>query len=442
MTGLYPPLLWAVALLGAVISGVLMVVVHPLAPVVLLLGGCVVLLGLTSPFYLLLGFLAVLFLRPAEFFPFLAPLQLGKVIALGALGLFILRKLALRDKEWAASEHNKWMILLTVAIILSSLFGSYSSHSFQVFKDVFVKILVLWLLIMNLVNSKRRAYQFQYGLAITCAILGGYVIYIKMSGQAQIEGSRAGAVGMLGDPNDLALTMLMVTPFLVSARLEVTGKLRTFTTVLLVCTLGGIISTQSRGGLLGLMGGLSFILLPRVKNKAMLLAIGAPILLALAAAMGLAERKGLESDGLDQSAEHRIVAWTAGMHMFKAHPILGVGFEQFPASFINYTTEATDREIMAAHNSFVKCVAEVGLAGFIPFCMLVLSSFVVGLKVWRKARDAPPGLERAYMNGVLGNFVSVMISCFFLSQTWLWFIYIVFAQTATAERIWLQEETA
>lgn len=46
------------------------------------------------------------------------------------------------------------------------------------------------------------------------------------------------------------------------------------------------------------------------------------------------------------------------------------------------------------------------------------------------------------MTGVLGNSVSVINAGFFPSQTGLWFVYIVFAQAATAEWVWLQEETA
>ncbi len=65
---------------------------------------------------------------------------------------------------------------------------------------------------------------------------------------------------------------------------------------------------------------------------------------------------------LDESASERLVAWTEGLEMLKAQPILGVGYGQF-----------LDHHTLTAHNSLVLCFAETGLLG----CFFWVGLFVV-----------------------------------------------------------------
>jgi len=38
--------------------------------------------------------------------------------------------------------------------------------------------------------------------------------------------------------------------------------------------------------------------------------------------------------------------------------------------------------------------------------------------------------------GNVGNLAAVLTAAFFLSQTWMWFVYILFAQTAALRRLY------
>jgi O-antigen ligase len=70
-------------------------------------------------------------------------------------------------------------------------------------------------------------------------------------------------------------------------------------------------------------------------------------------------------DAQEASAQGRIEAWAAGLQMVKFHPILGVGFGEFP-----------NLHGRVAHNSFVHSFAELGILGGFLF---------VGLFYWHFA---------------------------------------------------------
>ena len=73
-----------------------------------------------------------------------------------------------------------------------------------------------------------------------------------VTGAVAVEGSRAAFVGLLGDPNDLALILLSFAPFALEAALCNQGKTRFRFGFVYAVLVIGVLTTQSRGGLLGI----------------------------------------------------------------------------------------------------------------------------------------------------------------------------------------------
>ena len=428
--------LLAVTLVGGAL-GWSMVSTHPLLPFGLLLAIAGGLALVSSPFATMLGFIAVLTIRPAELMPALEPLMLGKLTMAGAILYAILTRLVRRDLSIAKSGMNPYMLWLTVGVAISTALSTERQYSAVMFTDVFVKIVVLYLLIVNLTDTVGRAIALQTALAAFSGFIGGYTIYAKLTSEVLVEGSRAAGVGMLGDPNDTALTLLLVTPFLIAAVLETRGVRRWPFLALLALTLGGIIATQSRGGLIGLVSGALVLVRQRTRSRAVLALFAVVLAIGLAIVAGVAERKGLDTGRLDESAEGRLVAWKAALSMFASKPLFGVGYEAFPFQFMNFATSSVmELKPMAAHNSYVLPLAEVGLAGSIPFFALLGIASWMAVGFMDKAQTTPPGLERALLQGYPGNLMAVLVASFFLSQTWMWFIYILLAQAAAMGRLY------
>ncbi len=409
---------------------------HPLAPAGAVLGAALTLWMFASPFRTLLGFILVLFLRPADFVPQLAALQPAKILALGALGLWAVEKMVRQDATWPRVRIDVYFAWVTAALLASSFVGTDPGTSLALFQDVFVKIIILYVLILNLVDTPGRAAVTIATISVACATLGVYGLQAKLSGSATIEGSRAGFVGLLGDPNDLALFLLMGMPFLAAAVMETRGRQRWVWGALLLAVVSGIVSTQSRGGFLG-MGAAAFILLrEKVKSRWLQFGILAFGMAALLAVSGMSKRSsgGGDGEGIDESAQGRLDAWKAGARMAKARPLLGVGYDRFADNYPTYVTDAVIWGKLEAHNSFVKAAAETGIVGFIPFMALVVLSFKSARRLRERRNELDDPLERAAAGALFPTVTAFFISAFFLSQCWSWFTFTLIALIAATER--------
>jgi putative inorganic carbon (HCO3(-)) transporter len=394
-----------------------------------------------SPFSVLLVFVAVLFTRPAEFFPGITEYQPAKTFAICATVLLLLSKLTNRDLTLARSSFNKWMYLLAAAVFVSVIFSTDRVSSMRYFAEVFVKIVILWVLFVNLVESRKRTVQMQVLISILTASIAGYAIWGKITGAVAVEGTRSSFVGYLGDPNDLAMTLLISVGFTLEAVFEHKGWKRIFFGVLLLSVLGGLISTQSRGGILGL-GAIMYVFIWRRTRShifTMSLALGGLVLLSAVSGIGDRATVSSESGVIDTSAMGRLDAWRAGARMLYYNPFHGVGINQVVENYGVYAVNPVSWRPKTSHNMYVQCMAETGLGGIIGLLMLCLSTIWVNWKLlWEIPEDAGP-TERAFLNGQLGNSLGLMVAAFFLSVAWYWFPYIVFAQAATSDRVWLKD---
>jgi hypothetical protein len=164
-------------------------------------------------------------------------------------------------------------------------------------------------------------------------------------------------VGIFGDPNDFAVTLLVVLPLCYALRrvgAPLYNALFAWTPIVLI--LYSVFLTRSRTGALTLAAILMLAIRHKVGN---VLSVGAGWLaLSAIVAMGFLGGRALE---MDKSVMGRVYAWSDGLQMLKSSPIWGVGFGMF--------TQYHER---AAHNSFVSAFAELGFVGYLFWCALIL----------------------------------------------------------------------
>jgi hypothetical protein len=162
----------------------------------------------------------------------------------------------------------------------------------------------------------------------------------------------------LSDPNDLAQILLIALPLAFIAwrrgRMVANFFLVLVPAALLLWT---TYLTHSRGGLLALAA----VALMAARKK-----LGTTASTGLAAvfilgmlALDFTGGRGISAaDGAD-----RLEAWANGLEMFKSAPIFGIGFNSF-----------TDLYEITAHNSFVLCLAELGLLGSTLWMALLVTT--------------------------------------------------------------------
>lgn len=420
---------------------------HPWAPVAFILGFWLVFLTIKSPFTLLVFFVIFLIGRLADFFPILGKLQAGKILAVAALVVFIVSKLQKKDYSIVRTPFGKWFILFFASLLLSSVFSSWPAESLRIFVSEFSKTMILVFLIINCVTTTKQLVIFQVCVAFVCAFIGAYATLANLLGRDPItgtllvEGSRAAMVGALSDPNDTALVILMAAPFLFFAVIEAKPRFKIPFGVLLVVSIAGIISTQSRGGLLGLAASFGLVLNRYVKNKLIVMAAVIGLLGALAVFANISERKsgGAQETGIDASAQGRLDAWYAGARMLLKNPLTGVGFQQFPLNFQTYAVNPLEQHARVTHNSFIQVASETGLPGFITFMMLFLLSFRSSLRMAGTASSAKGNLADIVRMAGLPNSIAIWVPAFFLSVGYSSILFVQFAFIAASLHVFSKD---
>ncbi len=212
--------------------------------------------------------------------------------------------------------------------------------------------------------------------------------------------------GQLNDPNELAVFVGAVFPFMIALASLKKTRLRAALAVLgIVLGLVAVVFTQSRGGQLVVGTVCLTYFVSRFGLKGILAAavLAAPVFL-------LGGRSGAEADA---SATGRTEVLAHGLAMLTHSPILGMGIGQF-----------SDAEGYTAHNAYLLAAVELGLTGFFWWTGLVWASVKIPLKI---VIAAPTGLDpaiRTMAAAILVSLAGMSVGIFFLSFTFKQLLFV------------------
>lgn len=231
---------------------------------------------------------------------------------------------------------------------------------------------------------------------------------------------RIRGLGLMHDPNDLAMGMIVAIGLIGGAwrpRPEIRNALLVAAAGALVY---GIYLTRSRGGAVALVVVLWRFTATRLGR------VPALALLVVLATGALAVDYGGRSIAVqDESASERVVAWTEGLEMLKAQPILGVGYGQF-----------LDHHTLTAHNSLVLCFAETGLVGCFFWVGLLVVTAIELHGVSRLPGDEPfDHAARQWAEGLQLALIGFLTAAFFLSRTFVPILYLIVGLSAALAAI-------
>lgn len=83
------------------------------------------------------------------------------------------------------------------------------------------------------------------------------------------------------------------------------------------------------------------------------------------------------------STIERLAHWVAGIHMFQAHPVLGVGAGNYGAAYQQYKVPGWEESLTHAHNYYINVAAETGILGLLTFLAVVAAALYLA---WRATR--------------------------------------------------------
>lgn len=190
-----------------------------------------------------------------------------------------------------------------------------------------------------------------------------------------------------------------------------------------VLLLGAQVLANSRGGLLGLVAAvvvLAVVGWRRERLAGWALLIGMPVAAVAWFAHVIPAR--IEdavlrqfrlgdlslSSGVTQanlSTDERLAHWLAGLRMFAAHPVLGVGAGDYNAAYARFAVPGWPEPLGQAHNYYINVAAETGIIGLLAFLALTALTIYLG---WRVAHAAV--LARESSRALALGFFAVLVA--------------------------------
>lgn len=428
---------FVVVCFGAIAVLPVFAIAHPALVIPLAAAPLGVILMMRIPVWLVLGFVAFSFFRLHEAFPVLLPFRIPQLLALPTLMVLVWH---IGVKRSIAPFWGPQLTAFAVFFSLVTLglpFASNPGIAMEAWTSSYVKIGIMTLSIAWLVRK-----PFDFLLAQIVIVASGTAVAIiaisnKLAGIGLVEGTRV-TIGrdigsVLGDPNDLSLVLTFPLSFAVAmATTKGGGVKRIMAGLAAGAIIWGIVSTQSRGGLLGIVAVFGVVGVQLIKSKLVLGMIGTVGLAGLFAVAGISDRSsgGAAEDGIDESAMGRIWAWTAAFNMAMARPLNGVGLDNFIPNFWKYTPHWTGFN-KAVHSTWLGVLAETGWPGLIAFVSMVIITARVAYVATRtlKQSDAPFAV-RATSFALLAGIAGFCTSGTFLTQGFTWPFYILLSLTS------------
>jgi O-antigen ligase len=347
----------------------------------------------------LLGFTTMLFLRPQEQFPPLETLHLAELCAVVGIVAMVLGRLSRGLPVVRVTPEVVGVCAFGAAMLASIPLSFWPGGSVAVFLDVYIKLLLIYVLLANTLDRPARLDQLTFLVVLFSGYIALRAVVDGLRGVNLVEGGRvAGSVrGIFGNPNDLALNMVVFLPFALVWVFRDRAPLlkRGLAGLCALLMLATIVFTRSRGGALGLCVMMAALVIGslRVKPAIAVATLAAVILAAPLAPASFWDRMESIADAkkdVTGSRQARIELMEEAWHVFLDHPVLGIGLGQF----VNYDPSGRREAWNVTHNALLQVATELGVVGLTPFIFLILSGARAAFEARRRVLRSPPAPTR------------------------------------------------
>ena len=412
----------------------------------------------------MLAFTALLFFRPQDHIGGLEALHLAELTAIAGLAAMAVRRLRSGQTIAKVNAEVIGVIMLGGVILLTIPFSIWPGGSLKVFSDIYVKIILIFALMISTITTPRRLRQMTWVMIIASGYLAGRGVFDYLRGVNLVEGDRLrGAVGgMFENPNDFALNLVtFLAPTLFIVIQDKKPSRRLFASFLAVLMLAATVFTKSRSGFLGLVAmGLVVVYYTARLKPGIVFGILLAGLLALPVMPSsfwnrMDSIMNAEEDPTGSRAA-RVRLLNQGLEVFAENPLTGIGAGQFQ----NYNGPGVVEKWRVTHNVWLQVAAELGIFGFAVFLFLVVRAYSANFRTLRmlrrprRGRDqpAPPDPlaltpeERVIIDtsakGMTAALVGWTVCAFFASVAFNWTFYYVLALAVAGREIVASRRTA
>lgn len=344
------------------------------------------------PLYGLILFTFILLLAPQQIFPVLAPLRIAM------LSIVLVSIAHINDRLGAALP----ILIFPKGVIIAWLLAgwavatvplsSWPGGSVAFFTGQYLKSLIVFLLIVNVINSKPKMLRISWALVLMALPLALTAINnlrlgVTMGGGQRIIGYQA---PLSENPNDMALLLNLLLPLAIGLFLGTQKKIIKWLLAAVILTMiTAIIATFSRAGFLTLaVSFCCYLFLLRNRPEKLL----APAMLVMALLLlpfmpgdyigRISTITDIQSDQTG-SAQIRTRDTLVALTIVSADPLIGAGIGMNTLAMSEVRGD-TGTEI---HNVYLALAVELGLPGLIIYLSLLIAAI-------RAAQDSGRRLQQ------------------------------------------------
>jgi putative inorganic carbon (HCO3(-)) transporter len=384
----------------------------------------------------LLLFTAVTYFRPYELFAALSGFKsMAYWLAVATLLVFIPTQLAAEGTLSARPREVNLALLLLLAALISIPLAIEPSEAWYSFLD-FAKVITMFIVMVNVVRTERR-WRAMFWMALLVSIfLSVHALSDYRSGNFKMGTDRIEGVlgGLFDNPNDMALHLVTMIP-LVLGLLFVARSLskKLFYGLCALLMAAATVVTFSRGGFLGLFAA-SFVMAWKLGRRnrfavvTMFLVIGAIFMVLLPAVFAGRFMSVFGGDADSGSAVARQALLLKSILVTIRHPLLGVGMSNFHIVSIHE---------QVSHNAYTQVSAELGVPAMIVYVLFMWASLKRMRKIEQETYDSRASARIYYLAiGLQASLIGFMVSSFFASVAYLWYIYFLVGYAVCLHRLY------
>ncbi len=418
--------------------------------------------GHAISFFGFLLFSFVVYFRPYEWSETLAGLtSLAFYTALFTLAVFIPTQFALEGNLTTRPREVNLLLLLGAAALLSIPLAINPGEAWAKFSDEYAKVIVMFIVMVNVVRTERRLKMVLWLALAVSIVLSIAAVNDFRLGRLAVRGERiAGAIGgLFGNPNDLALHLATMIPLALAFGINVGGIVRRlFYFACAVLMTATIVVTFSRGGFLGFAAG-AFVLAWKLGRRRRFAVVAGSMLLVFCFFLFAPGNYGgristivsVSADETGSSYARRALFFRA-LYTAVRNPVFGVGIGNFHIVSI--------RE-QVSHNAYLEVAAEMGFAAMVFYILFIVTSLkrLRGIERTALTDDAENALRESAMGArrkqraktpdekkarrlyhlaiaLQASIVAFMVSSFFASVPYNWYIYYLVGYALCLSRIY------
>lgn len=316
---------------------------------------------------------------------------------------------------------NKWSINLTFFSVIVLLSLAWSKEPFNaqtlaaIFDSVFIPLFIA-VIALNIFKEEKNVDRFIKHICWSGFILSMISLYKMIirpdAGHAEDMVFRSAGFGHLGNPNGLAIFLVLTVPCILHAIREKTIK-SIIGWIILFSVAGGVICTVSRKGMITMLISmfLYFLLTTQFKKLSVLIICASIAIGFLAGNQNISKR--FEKQELEHQIQGKARMALAGLKMFASSPLIGKGYRGYHNNWKKYFPTSRNQKY-SAHNIYITAIANYGALGFIPFMFIFLYPLFISVKILRgfKGIEIPVHLRKMSVI-CISSVIPFMMSAYF-----------------------------